>query len=65
MYLYSFPDNIFVFAVSDKNRIDFKGYGNSKMLYPDPKSSYQESANRRVEIKILSDEYNPGDRNIH
>ncbi len=35
-------------------RVDFKGYGNSEMLYPRPKSSYQESANRRVEIKILS-----------
>lgn len=35
-------------------RIDFKGYGNSQMLYPEPKSMYQESANRRVEIKILS-----------
>ncbi|PCJ23339.1 MAG: hypothetical protein COA97_11835 [Flavobacteriales bacterium] len=49
----------------DKERIDFKGYGNSQMLYPDPKSSYQESANRRVEIKILSNEYNSGVRNIH
>lgn len=37
-----------------KERVDFKGYGNSEMLYPKPKSSYQESANRRVEIKILS-----------
>lgn len=37
-----------------KERIDFKGYGNSQMLYPVPKSSYQESANRRVEIKIVS-----------
>jgi len=37
-----------------KERIDFKGYGNSQMLYPKPKSLYQESANRRVEIKILS-----------
>jgi len=37
-----------------KERIDFKGCGNSEMLYPQPKSSYQESANRRVEIKILS-----------
>jgi len=37
-----------------KERIYFKGYGNSEMLYPIPKSSYQESANRRVEIKILS-----------
>jgi outer membrane protein OmpA-like peptidoglycan-associated protein len=38
----------------DKDRIDYKGYGNTQMLYPDPKSEYQESANRRVEIKILS-----------
>jgi outer membrane protein OmpA-like peptidoglycan-associated protein len=37
-----------------KERIDFKGYGNSQMLYPNPKSLYQESANRRVEIKIIS-----------
>ena len=44
----------------EKNRIDFKGYGNSQMLYPNPKSSYQESANRRVEIKIISNEYNSG-----
>ncbi|NQX98134.1 MAG: OmpA family protein [Flavobacteriales bacterium] len=39
-----------------KERIDFKGYGNSQMLYPSPKSEYQQSANRRVEIKILSNE---------
>jgi outer membrane protein OmpA-like peptidoglycan-associated protein len=38
----------------NKERLDFKGYGNSRMLYPDPKNSYQEAANRRVEIKILS-----------
>lgn len=43
-----------------KDRIDFKGYGNSQMLYPNPKNSYQESANRRVEIKIISNEYNSG-----
>lgn len=49
----------------ESKRIDFKGYGNSEMLYPEPKSAYQESANRRVEIKILSNEYNSGDRNIH
>ena len=49
----------------DKDRIDFKGYGNSKMLYPEPKSEHQQSANRRVEIKILSNEYNSGNRNIH
>ena len=49
----------------DKGRIDFKGYGNSKMLYPNPKSPYQQSANRRVEIKITSNEYHSGDRNFH
>jgi outer membrane protein OmpA-like peptidoglycan-associated protein len=49
----------------DKGRIDFKGFGNSKMLYPNPKSPYQESANRRVEIKITSNEYYSGDRNFH
>ena len=38
----------------DKDRIDFTGYGNSKMLYPKAKSAYQQAANRRVEIKILS-----------
>ncbi len=43
-----------------KDRIDFKGYGNSQMLYPSPKSPYQESANRRVEIKITSNEYHTG-----
>ena len=43
-----------------KDRINFKGYGNSQMLFPNPKSPYQESANRRVEINILSNEYNPG-----
>jgi len=37
-----------------KERIDFTGYGNSKMIYPKAKSAYQQSANRRVEIKILS-----------
>lgn len=40
----------------DENRIDFKGYGNSQMLYPNPRSEYQQAANRRVEIKILSNE---------
>ncbi len=44
----------------EKDRIDFKGFGNSQMLYPSPKSSYQSSSNRRVEIKILSNEYHSG-----
>jgi outer membrane protein OmpA-like peptidoglycan-associated protein len=37
-----------------KERVDFTGYGNTKMLFPDARSEYQQSANRRVEIKILS-----------
>ena len=49
----------------EKDRIDFVGYGNSQMLYPLPKSDYQESANRRVEIKIISNDFNSGDRNFH
>lgn len=49
----------------EKDRIDFVGYGNSQMLYPLPKSAYQESANRRVEIKIISNDFGAGDRNFH
>ena len=49
----------------EKERIDFKGYGNSQMLYPDPKSEYQQSANRRVEIKIISNDFTSGTGNIH
>jgi len=37
----------------DAKRIKFKGYGNTKMLFPDPKSETETTANRRVEIKIL------------
>lgn len=37
----------------DKDRLEFKGYGNSQMLYPKAQFSYEEQANRRVEIKIL------------
>ena len=38
----------------EMNRIQFLGYGNSKMIYPDPKIEDEHSANRRVEIKIMS-----------
>ena len=38
----------------DPSRLKFVGYGNSQMLYPQPKTGIQESANRRVEIKIIS-----------
>jgi outer membrane protein OmpA-like peptidoglycan-associated protein len=38
----------------EMNRIQYLGYGNSKMIYPDPKIEDEHSANRRVEIKIMS-----------
>lgn len=34
------------------SRMTLKGYGNSKMKYPEPENDDQRSANRRVEIKI-------------
>lgn len=37
----------------DKKRLQAVGYGNEFMKYPEPKFSYEEQANRRVEIKIL------------
>ena len=37
----------------DKSRLEAVGYGNEFMKYPEPKFSYEEQANRRVEIKIL------------
>jgi outer membrane protein OmpA-like peptidoglycan-associated protein len=36
-----------------KDRMVAKGYGNTKPVYADPKFTYEEQANRRVEIKIL------------
>lgn len=41
-------------------RLKFKGYGNSQMLFPAPKNEKQQSANRRVEIKIISNGTNSG-----
>ncbi len=38
----------------DESRISISGYGNSKMIYPDPKTDDEHSANRRVEIKVVS-----------
>lgn len=38
----------------DKKRLKSKGYGNKHMIYANPKNDAQSSANRRVEIKILS-----------
>ncbi|MGB1103819.1 MAG: OmpA family protein [Crocinitomicaceae bacterium] len=37
----------------DGDRIEVRGYGNTKMIFPEPKSIKEEEANRRVEIKII------------
>lgn len=36
----------------DKNRLIAVGYGNTRPVYPEPKFSYEEQANRRVEVLI-------------
>ncbi len=36
-----------------KDRVDFHGYGNSEMLYPQAKTDLERAANRRVEVKIM------------
>lgn len=36
------------------NRMTFKGYGNTQMVFPDPENEWQMKRNRRVEILILS-----------
>jgi outer membrane protein OmpA-like peptidoglycan-associated protein len=36
------------------SRMKAVGYGNWKMVYPDPITEKQQTANRRVEIKVLS-----------
>lgn len=38
----------------DPSRISYVGMGNSQMLYPEPKNKEQSEANRRVEVKIIS-----------
>jgi outer membrane protein OmpA-like peptidoglycan-associated protein len=38
----------------EEGRINSIGYGNSQMLFPNPKSEREHSENRRVEIKILA-----------
>lgn len=37
----------------DKNRMEAVGFGNERMIYPEPKFTWQEQENRRVEIKII------------
>jgi outer membrane protein OmpA-like peptidoglycan-associated protein len=36
-----------------KKRMDFKGYGNEKMIYPHPINERQAETNRRVEIEVV------------
>ncbi|MFK8045782.1 MAG: OmpA family protein [Crocinitomicaceae bacterium] len=36
-----------------KDRVTYKGFGNTQMIFPNPKSQAQEEANRRVEIMIV------------
>jgi outer membrane protein OmpA-like peptidoglycan-associated protein len=36
----------------DPNRMEWKGFGRMGMLYPNPKTSEEEQANRRVEIEV-------------
>ena len=38
----------------DKKRLIYSGKGNTEMVYPHPKTTIEEEANRRVEIKILA-----------
>lgn len=38
----------------EPQRVNYVGLGNSRMLYPDPKNKEQSEANRRVEIKVVS-----------
>ena len=38
----------------DPARISYVGLGNSQMLFPEPKNKEQSEANRRVEVKVIS-----------
>ncbi len=38
----------------DKNRMDYKGFGNTQMVYPNAVHEVQMAKNRRVEIQIIS-----------
>ncbi len=46
--------NYLIDAGIEKSRMTHVGFGNSEMLFPEPKSREEEQANRRVEIKIVS-----------
>lgn len=36
------------------DRLEIRGAGNTEMLYPDPATDWQNEANRRIEIEVLS-----------
>ncbi len=38
----------------EPDRVSYVGMGNSNMLYPEPKNKEESEANRRVEVKVLS-----------
>ncbi|MBV6403879.1 MAG: OmpA family protein [Flavobacteriales bacterium] len=38
----------------EPERISYVGLGNSRMLFPEPKNKEQSEANRRVEVKVMS-----------
>lgn len=46
--------NYLIAAGIEKDRMTYKGFGNSEMLYPEAKTVEEEQANRRVEIKVVS-----------
>lgn len=37
----------------EPERIAYKGFGNSEMLFPEPRNQQQSEANRRVEVQVL------------
>jgi outer membrane protein OmpA-like peptidoglycan-associated protein len=37
-----------------KQRLSYKGYGNTQMLHPKPRTPAQEAANRRVEVVVIA-----------
>ncbi len=37
-----------------RTRVSYKGYGNTQMIHPKPKTAAQESANRRVEVVVVA-----------
>jgi outer membrane protein OmpA-like peptidoglycan-associated protein len=46
--------NYLISSGIEKSRVEFKGYGNEFMVYPEAASPEEKQANRRVEIKILN-----------